>query len=244
MAMLTTSAAPPRAIAEDLLVSSAISLKEALLDVSAQFEKAHPGCHVVLNGAASGELARQIQKGAPVDIFVSASPLEMQILKREKLLASDPRPLAFNRLVVVAAANAAPIHSLGELAFLQKIAVGNPQSAPVGRYAEQAMKKAGVFAQLQQKHRLIFGMNARALVTYAEQNNVDAAFVYLTDVVANKQVTVPFIVPKNMTEPIVCEISAISNSAHKKLAGEFIEFALSAPSLVILSKHHFEKSWN
>ena len=226
------------------MVSTAISLKEALFDIATKFENLHPGVHIVLNGASSGELALQIQKGAPVDIFVSASSVEMKTLERNKLLAGTPKIFAYNRLVLVSGKSSPAIESMSELPKMGKIAIGNPETVPAGRYAVQALEKAGILSGLKEKHALIYGYNARALLTYVEQENVSAAFVYYSDAISTDKVSAPFMVPKNMTDPIAYEIAAIQSSEHKPRANEFIKFASSEENKSILTKHHFENSWN
>lgn len=226
------------------MISTAISLKEALSSIAGKFERLHPGAHVMLNGASSGELALQITNGAPVDVFVSASPLEMQMLTREKLLGSSPQVLTYNRLVVVSKKKAGPIKSMDDLKTIGKIAIGNPKSVPAGRYAEQALTSAHILTRLRDSNALIYGQNARALVTYIEQENVDAAMIYLTDSLSSKKLSAPFMVPKTLTEPITYEIARINRAEHKSLADQFIQFALTDSSKEDLVKHHFEKSWN
>jgi molybdate transport system substrate-binding protein len=225
-------------------VSTAISLKEALFDIAREFEKTHKNVHIVLNGASSGELALQIKKGAPVDIFVSASPVEMKMLKQENLLDGAVKSLAYNRLVVVTRGGTPPVKSLNELTAFRKIAIGNTETVPAGRYAGQALSNSGLFDSLQGKHALIFGQNAKALLTYVEQGNADASLVYMSDALTSTQVSAPFVVPKNLTDPIEYEIACIARSEHKKLARDFFDFATSAQGAAFLAKHHFEKSWN
>ena len=236
--------APPHAKAEDLLVSTAISLKGALFDISRKFETKHPGVHVVLNGASSGELAAQIENGAQVDVFVSANDKEMRSLKQHGLLMRSPKPLTYNRLVVTTPAEAPPIKSMNDLSKLNRIAIGSASTVPAGRYAEQALKSANLLTILQEKHALIYGQNARALITYVEQGNVDAGLVYFTDYKASKGVGPAFLVPKNMTDPIAYKIARIAKSQHAEIADQFIQFALSESSKADLLKYHFEMSWN
>lgn len=235
---------PPQCLAEDLLVSTAISLKEALFDIAHDFEKTHKDVRVILNSASSGELALQVKKGAPVDLFVSASPVEMQTLKRDGLLDGEAKPLAYNRLVVVSQNSEQPIKSLIDLSNFGKVAIGNPETVPAGRYAKQALTKSGIFERLKTKHALIFGQNAKALLTYVEQGNADASMIYLSDALTSKDIGTPFLIPKNLTDPIEYEIACISRSEHKKLAQDFLKFATSPQGNSYLAKHHFEKSWN
>src|ERR1700733_16255623 len=92
---------PPSARAEDLMVSAAISMKEALRSIAANFERDHPGTHVILNCASSGVIEQQVKHGAPVDVVVTASPREMSQLANANLLAGEAQIFAYNRLVIV-----------------------------------------------------------------------------------------------------------------------------------------------
>lgn len=180
-----------RGAAPTLLVSVAASLRDVVDDVAADFERAEPGVAVAVNAGPSGLLAQQIEQGAPVDVFVSASHVETDRLRAKGLLAGEPRVLARNRLVLVVPAGSpwvgkAPRDVLTAPA-LARVATGDPESVPFGRYAKEALGNAGLWEGL--AGRMVYAADVRQALTYAEQGSVDAAIVYATDALLAKDVT-------------------------------------------------------
>lgn len=175
---------PPGAIgAETLTVSVASSFKDVGAALAKAFEAEHAGVTVSLNNGPSGMLARQIEDGAPVDVFVSAGRPEVDRLVEKKLVAGDPIVVARNRLVLVVP-KGSPLIGRDPRAILtsldvNKIASGDPKTVPFGNYAKQALEAAGLWEQLEPK--LVFASEVRQALTYAEQRVVDVAIVYATD---------------------------------------------------------------
>lgn len=170
-------------MAETLTVSVASSFRDVGAEVAKQFETAHPGVTVSLNNGPSGMLARQIEDGAPVDVFVSAGWPEVERLTAKGLVADEPVVVARNRLVVVVPKGSPWIgkdpKALLESPDVKKIASGDPKTVPFGNYAKQALEAAGLWASLEPK--MVFASEVRQALTYAEQRAVDAAIVYATD---------------------------------------------------------------
>jgi len=231
------------AFPDELLISTAISMKEALQDIATNFQKQHPHLQVILNGASSGALSKQIEAGAPVDVFVSASKLEVDELEKQHLLAAPPQAFAFNRLVCVTFGDNSKIHSLADLAKVERIAIGNPQTVPAGRYALQALKRANIFAELAAAHKLVYAENVRAVLSYVEQNNVDAGIVYESDAVTSHKTKIACHIPKESSEPISYYIVPIKRSQNLTLAREFIQYSCGEQARSALIDHHFEIDW-
>jgi len=154
-------------------------------------------------------LAQQIELGAPVDVFVSAGRAEVDRLVGRGLVAGDPRTLAKNRLVVVvprgsSAAGMAPRAAL-ESTDLKRLAIGDPDTVPVGRYTKEALSRAGLWAALRPK--MVFAIDVRQAVTYTRDHGVDAAVVYATDVLGDDGVVALGEVPGG--EAVRAEIVAV-----------------------------------
>src|SRR5450830_96055 len=171
-----------QASVQELTVSAAASLTNAFQDIAKGFEKAHPGSKVVLNFAASGPLLQQIRQGAPVDVFASADQETMDKAAAAQLLAPGRVDFAANTLVVVqpVAATSSP-KALADLAApaFKRLSTGSPASVPVGRYTLEAVKTAGLEAELQP--RWIYADSVRQVLAYVARGEVDAGFVYRTD---------------------------------------------------------------
>ena len=182
--------------AGEINLSAAASLREAMTELSTSCEKT-PGVKFQDNFGASGALAKQIENGAPVDLFISANTEWMEYLKERQLVdGKDIRVLAYNELVFVANPEST-VKSLRDVGKLDKIAIGSPRSVPAGEYAMEALKKAGMEKQLQAK--LVMARDVRECLLYAERGEVDGAFVYKTDLEMAKNVKVLFSVPGNCT---------------------------------------------
>ncbi len=234
-------AAPPAA-AEELTISVAISLKDAVDELGRRFAHAHPALAVRVNAAASGELARQIEAGAPVDVFVSAGRREMDELEsRGLVVAATRRAVARNALVVVK-----PVGSRVDLASasdllgprVARVVVGNPRTVPAGRYAEESLRALGVWDRLQP--RLVLADNVRQALEYVARGEVDAGVVYATDVATRPGAVVEaFRLPEDTHRPIVYPAAVVAASGHRAEATALIDLLLSADGRAALARRGF-----
>lgn len=167
---------------DEIVASVAVSLAPAMHDVARAYEDRYPGRRVLINAASSGVLLRQIEQGAAVDVFVSASPTEIDRLDSGGLLRPGSRvAVASNDLVLVVPRGNSPperIEGLSDARF-QRIAIGNPSTVPAGRYARQALRTLGVWDRL--RDRLVLAENARQVLDYVARGEVDAGMCYSSD---------------------------------------------------------------
>jgi len=135
----TSSAADQK----ELTVSAAISLKNAFGEAGRLYEEKHEGTRVLFNFGASGSLARQIEAGAPVDVFASAAQLDMDTIERGGFIVPGSRKdFAGNSIVLIVPVDSPlPVTSFGDLVSgkVRRIAVGNFKTVPAGRYAEEVL---------------------------------------------------------------------------------------------------------
>ncbi|SRR5579875_222755 len=231
---------PLHAGAADLVVSAAVSLKGAFVEVGEAFRRRHPGDRIIFNFGASGELAQQIARGAPVDVFASAGTREMSGLADQHLLVSGSmKSFAGNRLVVVTPPAGKPVGSLRELAVFDRVAIGNPETVPAGRYAAEALKKEGIYGTLLARGKLIFAGSVRQALACVEADSVDAGLVYATDARNNGKARVSFVVPAALTEPILYPVALVKGSKHVELGRAFIDALVSESGQRILHDHGF-----
>jgi molybdate transport system substrate-binding protein len=226
----------------ELIVSAAASLTNAFGEIGKNFENANPDTKVVFNFAASGALLQQIEKGAPVDVFASADQKTMDMAMEKDLIVPGARHnFAGNELVLILPQGAkTPIKALGDLRAkeIEKIALGNPESVPAGRYAQEALTNEGLWEEL--KPKFIFGESVRQVLDYVSRGEVDAGFVFATDAAVAKD-RVKVAVEPRKHKPISYPISVVGSTKNRDLAGRFVEFVLSAQSQEILSKYGFSK---
>ena len=172
------------ALAGDINLSVAASLKEVINELSDSFAKKNPSVKFLKNYGASGQLVKQIESGAPADIFISANLEWMDYLKNKKLAdIASIGTFTYNTLVFAGTTGKAS--SMQDLVKLERIAIGSPKSVPAGEYATEAFKKAGIDKQLEKK--LVMAKDVRECLMYAERGEVDGAFVYKTDALQAKQ---------------------------------------------------------
>jgi molybdate transport system substrate-binding protein len=242
VAVLALTLAAGVACAGELTVSAASSLTNAFKDIAHSYEARNPDSKVALNFGASGALLLQIAKGAPVDVFAAADQETMDAAEKGGFVAVGSRQnFLGNRLVLITPVDAKqPINQLNDLLLptVQKIAIGNPASVPVGRYAQHALEAASLWAKVSGK--AINTENVRQSLDYVARGEVDAAFVYTTDAMI-----MPDKVKTALTVPLDIEISypiaTMTGSANAAEAGRFIDFVLSQDGQSILAKYGFLK---
>jgi molybdate transport system substrate-binding protein len=224
-----------------ITVAAAISLKDAFLSM-AQLYRERTGDKVDFSFGASGELMRQIEAGAPVDIFASAGQREMDDLQSKGLLETATRgDFARNSLAIVVPAGSAlklsAVEDLGRPA-VKRISIGNPATVPAGMYAQQLLVHTQLWEKLQP--RLIFAENVRQVLGYVERGEVSAGIVYSTDVgIAHGRVQVAARAPDGTYGPILYPIAKIKGSPHQGAAREFVRFVLGAEGQRVLKKFGF-----
>ncbi|MDL2317094.1 molybdate ABC transporter substrate-binding protein [Desulfovibrio sp. OttesenSCG-928-A18] len=232
----------PSGHAADITVSAAASLTNAFGEIRDAFMARHPGVTVTTNFAASNPLLRQIESGAPVDVFASADQATMDKASAGKLVDEDTRvDFALNELVLITPAEGAV--ALSDLRGLsgdavKKLALGNPESVPAGRYARAALSSAGLWESLQPK--LIMGESVRQTLDYVVRGEVEAGIVYMTDArQAGDKVRIAAVLTGH--DPVLYPIALIRDSASPKEARAFIDFVLSDEGAAILARYGFAK---
>lgn len=240
MFTMFSGCAPEKQKPIELSVFAAISLSDALAEIGTVFT-AENGVKVFYNFAASTTLQRQIEKGAPADVFISASPRQVVALEIGGFLeAESRRNLLTNRLVIVSdETERIAVDTPADLAApeISRIAIGHPSIVPAGAYAKDALTHLGLWETLRPK--LIFGADVRATLAYVTSGNVDVAIVYKTDTALSDSVRVLCQVPPEAYTPIIYPAVVVKNSPQKQLARRFITYLQSAEKSEIFEKHGF-----
>ena len=234
-----TFASTTSARADDLVVSAAASLTNAFTDIARAYEAQHPGTQVSLNFGASDVLLKQIEQGAPADVFASADEAMMdRAASAGRIDAASRRDFAANTLVLITPAGGAVPAKLGDLAqdAYKHVAIGNPDSVPAGRYAKQALVDAKLWDALQPK--FVQAQNVRQALDYVARGEAEAGFVYATDAAAQaSKVKVALTVPT--ATPVRYPVAAIGACKHKPAACDFVQFLATPSSQATLAKYGF-----
>lgn len=227
---------------QELIVSAAASLTNAFQEIGQKFAGANPGVKFVPNFAASGALLQQIEKEAPVDVFASADQKTMDQANEKKLILPETRKdfVSNSMVLIIPLDSKIAIKSPQDLLAkdVTKVTLGNPDSVPAGRYAQESLKNEGLWEKLSPK--LIPGDNVRQVLDYVSRGEVDAGFVFATDAAAaGDKVRVVATLTKH--QPILYPVAMVAGTRKKELAQRFIAFLLSKEGQEILSRHGFGK---
>ena len=236
IALGTTSTA----VAAEVNVSAAASLMDALKELGTSYEKS-AGDKVVFNFGASSLLARQIQEGAPADLFFSADEAKMDTLEKGKLLVAGTRQsLLSNSLVVVVAADSKlALGSMKDLAAprFRAIAIAEPRTVPAGIYAKEYLKEIGLWQQV--IDRLIPTENVRGALAAVESGNVEAGIVYKTDALISKKVKVAFEVPRAEGPDISYPVALLRTAERSEAARRVLAFLASEEARAVFLRYGF-----
>ncbi|MCX5904026.1 MAG: molybdate ABC transporter substrate-binding protein [Proteobacteria bacterium] len=228
---------------QEITVSVAISLRNAFQELSALFQKKHPDIKVSCNFGASGDLAKQIAGGAPVDLFCSAAQKDMDELEKAGCLLKETRVNCVkNSLVlIVPAASDLRLRTVADLKnpAVKKIAIGNPKTVPAGRYAHEVFSRAGILEAIQD--RLIFAENVRQVLDYTVRGEVDAGMVYKTDALLQPQgVRIIQEAPEASHAPIIYPMAVVRATKNATAARRFLDFTLSQEARSVFEKLGFK----
>ncbi|AIQ45273.1 molybdenum ABC transporter substrate-binding protein [Paenibacillus sp. FSL R7-0273] len=223
----------------EIIVSAAASLQDSLDKIAVQYEKQHPDIDLVFNYGASGTLQKQIEQGAPADLFFSAGDKQMKALVDGGLI-SENKQLLMNQLVLVVPSNSqtkiTTITQLTDKAF-KKVAVGQPESVPAGQYAQQSLTAKKVWDTLQSK--LVFAKDVRQVLSYVETGNADAGFVYKTDALTSKKVKIALTVGGHVHKAINYPVGIVKESDHQAEAKAFYNYVQTKTAGSVFTSYGF-----
>ena len=221
-ALLLVGATSPK---PEILVFGAASLTEPLEDLGNAYE-AKTGEHVVFSFGASSDLARQIQAGAPADVFFSADTAKMDALEKAGLVKpGDRREFLSNQLVVIVPPDSRErITSAEDLPRLPKIALADPSAVPAGVYAKKWLTGLGLWPKIEP--RVVPTLDVRAALAAVESGAVPAAIVYRTDAATARSARIAFSVSNG--PEILYSVAPLATSRNPAAAAAFVDFLQSA----------------
>lgn len=243
LALALVGGTPSRSFAQELTFSVAISMKDVVEELGRQFQRMRPGVTLRYNFGSSGELQKQIEAGAPVDLFISAAARQMDELERKGLiLPATRRVFAHNILTVIVPADSRM--DLGRPADLllpqvQRIVIGNPKTVPAGQYAEESLRTLGLWEALRPK--MVFAENVRQALEYVSRGEVEAGFVYTTDAVVRfGRIKEAFRPPLESYQQVTYPVAVVAASKHQAIAQAFIDLLVGREGQAVLSRMGFQ----
>ncbi|MEP6662082.1 MAG: molybdate ABC transporter substrate-binding protein [Verrucomicrobiota bacterium] len=226
--------------AAEVTVFAAASLTDSLKEIAAAYEK-QSGDKIVFNFGASSLLARQIEEGAPADIFFSADEAKMNGLEKKELILKKTRKsrLSNSLVIVVAAKQGAPIQNPDDLATekVKRLALAEPKTVPAGIYAREFLQKKKLWAGVESK--VIPTENVRAALAAVEAGNVEAGIVYKTDAAISKKVKIAYEVPVKDGPDISYPMAVLKETKQREGANQFLQFLDSRTAGKIFIKFGF-----
>jgi molybdate transport system substrate-binding protein len=243
VALLAVPASAQKAETATTTIFAAASLKTALDEASAAYNKS-TGNKIVVSYAGSSALAKQIEQGAPADIFISADLDWMNYVDKEKLIKDDTRiNLLGNRLVLIAPASSTANFNIEKGFKLAdalgdgRLAMADVKAVPAGKYGSAALKKLGVWDAIEPK--VAQAENVRAALALVAQGEAPFGVVYATDAAAEPKVKVVGTFPENTHPPIIYPIAVTVASKNVPAAEAFITYLKSPEAQAIFTKQGF-----
>lgn len=228
---------------QPVIVFAAASMKNALDEIAGEWSKANK-TEVKISYAASSALAKQMENGAPADIFISADLKWMDYVSDKKLIKANTRQnLLGNTLVLIASKDSkfgevkiGPNFDLAGLLGTGRLSVGQVDSVPAGRYAKSALEKLGIYKSVEGK--LAQAENVRVALAYVSRGEAPLGIVYGTDAASDPQVVVIGTFPDGSHPAIVYPVAQLETSKNPK-AAEFLKSLNSPSAHAIFKKHGF-----
>jgi len=221
-------------------VFAAASLTDSLKEIAAAYEK-RSGDKIVFNFGASSTLARQIEEGAPADIFFSADEAKMDGLEKKGLIVKETRKSRLSNLlvIVVASEKGAAIVGPKDLATdkVKRLALAEPRTVPAGIYAKEYLQKQNLWTAIEAK--VVPTENVRAALSAVEAGNAEAGIVYKTDASISKKVKVAYEVPARDNPPISYPMAVVKETKQPEAAKRFLDHLNSSNATKTFEKLGF-----
>ena len=222
-----------------LLVAAAANVQQAFDEIGPLFEK-ETGANVTFSYGSSGALAEQIEAGLPADVYVSADIDHVDGLREKGLLIDDTqRVYAIGRLTLASSTKAgvtvSDLQGLLQPA-VEKVAIADPEVAPYGRAAEEALKSAGLWDEV--KPKLVYGANVGAATEYVRSGNTEAGLLPLSLVIHEPTVTYVTL-DESLHQPIEQALAVVKDTKNEELARRFVAFVRGPQGRAVLEKYGF-----
>jgi molybdate transport system substrate-binding protein len=226
--------------ATQVMVFAAASLTESLREVARDYS-ALSRDEVVFNFGGSSTLARQIEEGAPADLFFCADEAQMDRLQAKGLVVGETRTnlLSNTLVIVVAVEEGAAVIKPQDLATpaIRRIALGDPKAVPIGVYSRRFLQQEDLWAAVSPK--VIATESVRAALAAVESGNADASIVYKTDAQVSRKVKTVYEVPQNKGPVIRYPAAVLKEARNKSGAERFLRYLAGPSSLAVFAKHGF-----
>lgn len=227
-----------------IMVAAAASLEYSYKDeLIPMFEEEYPWITVEGTYDSSGKLQTQIEEGLQADVFMSAAPKQMNALVDEGMVEKDSVVnLLENKIVlIVPASGTSEVTSFEEVTKAKHLALGDPDSVPVGQYSKEALTNLGLWDAVQPTAS--FGTNVTEVLNWVAEGSADAGIVYATDAATTDKVKVIDSAPDgSLADKVIYPVGIVTASEHKTEAELFVEFLQSSKALSVFESYGFKSN--
>ncbi|SFH10341.1 molybdate transport system substrate-binding protein [Desulfotomaculum arcticum] len=222
-----------------LTISAAASLQDAAAELKDIYQEEHSGVDITYNFASSGTLQKQIEEGAPADLFISAGKKQMDALADKGLIIESSRVTLLSNELVLIAGQDSGLTGFDDLTGdgVKQISIGTPETVPAGSYAKEALINLKLWDQIQPK--LVPAKDVRQVLQYVETGNVDAGMVYRSDAMAGQKIKVIASAPEDSHKPIEYPMAVIKSTKHQKETEDFAAFLQSDEAAKVFDNYGF-----
>ncbi len=226
---------------EKITIAAAADLKFALDEIVVLFKRAHPGDEVETIYGSSGKFEAQIQQGAPFDLYFSADIAYPRALKAEGFAASEVQSYALGRIVLWSRSRDAAKMTLADLAdpAIRKIAIANPQHAPYGKRAEEALRASGLWDKV--KDKLVYGENVSQAAQFVQTGNAQVGIIAMSLALSPELAREGSygMIPDKLHQPLQQGFIITRRAANNPLADAFARFVAGQEARPVMARYGF-----
>jgi len=230
----------PEAEPVELLIGAAMSLVDVVEALSEIYADEFPHVTLTHTFASSGALQGQIEEGAPIDIFFSAAAAQMRNLEEQGLIYGEGSIVVTNTVALIVPIDSGlEIEDFADAALdaVGLVGVGDPESVPIGRFAQEVFTALGVEDEVYEK--AVLASDVRQILTWVEMGEVDAGVVFMTDAITSDEVRIVAVADAALHAPSVNPVGIVETSPHKAEAQNFIDFLFSDTARAIFEQFGF-----
>ena len=223
----------------EILVAAAASLQNSMEELGKLYQSANPGTTVTFTFGSSGTLQEQIEQGAPVDVFMSAALKQMKALEEKGLILNDTKiELLENKVVLIVPKDSTlDITGFDDILKAPTIALGDPESVPVGQYSEEIFTSLNMLDDV--KKQANYAKDVTEVLTWVSTGNAEAGVVYATDAMSSKDVTVVAEAPEGSTSKVLYPVAVVKDTKQEEAAKAFVDYLASEEALAVFEKYGF-----
>jgi molybdate transport system substrate-binding protein len=223
----------------EILVAAAASLQNSMEELGKLYKAANPNITVTFTFGSSGTLQEQIEQGAPIDVFMSAALKQMTALEEKGLILSDTKKeLLENKVVLIVPKDSAlDITGFEDILKAPTIALGDPESVPVGQYSEEIFTSLNMLDDV--KKQANYAKDVTEVLTWVSTGNAEAGVVYATDAMSSKDVTVIAEAPEGSTSKVLYPVAIVKDTKVEEAAKAFVDYLASDEALGVFEKYGF-----